>query len=95
MHTINAAVLAVLVAAIPGSASGLTYGNATCNQLVDEVVNTKKMFDKVAADLNQQGEQPATRRESVQLSVLTQRHDRAFAMLAIKCPETLSNINFD
>ncbi|HYG88092.1 MAG TPA: hypothetical protein VD978_17740 [Azospirillum sp.] len=95
MHTINAAALAVLVAATPGSASGLTYGNASCDQLVDEVVNTKTLFDKVAADIDKQGEQPATKREVVQLSILTQRHDRAFAMLAIKCPETLSNINFD
>jgi len=95
MLKINAAILVVLVAAIPNSASGITYGNATCNQLVDEVVNTKKLFDKVATEITQQGEQPATKREIVQLSVLTQRHDRAFAMLAIKCPETLSNINFD
>ncbi|PWC45765.1 hypothetical protein [Azospirillum sp. TSO22-1] len=95
MLKITAAVLAVLAAAIPGSAFGLTYGNATCGQLVDEVVNTKKLFDKLAADISRQGEQPATRQEIVQLSLLTQRHDRAFAMLAIKCPETLSNIDFN
>jgi len=89
------AILAALMAAIPGGAGALTYGNATCAQLVDEVVTTKKLFEKAAADFSRQGEQPATKQDIVQLSLLTQRHDRAFAMLVVKCPETLSNIDFD
>jgi hypothetical protein len=36
-----------------------------------------------------------TKQDIVQLSPLTQRHDRAFVMLMAKCPETLSNIDFD
>jgi hypothetical protein len=92
---INAAVLAVLAIALPGGATAIPYGDATCDQLVDEVVNTKKLFDKAAADFSRQAEQPATKPEIVQLSLLTQRHDRAFTMLAVKCPETLSGIDFD
>jgi hypothetical protein len=92
---INAAVLVVLASVLPGSATAISYGDATCNQLVDEVVNTKKLFDKATADFVRQAEQPATKQEIVQLSLLTQRHDRAFAMLAVKCPATLSGIDFD
>jgi hypothetical protein len=92
---ITAAVLAVLAIALPGGATAIPYGDATCDQLVDEVVNTKKLFDKAAADFSRQAEQPATKPEIVQLSLLTQRHDRAFTMLAVKCPETLSGIDFD
>lgn len=91
----DVAVLAALAIAIPGGASALTYANATCDQLVDEVVNTKKLFEQAAAEFSQQGEQPATKQDIVQLSRLTQRHDRAFAMLAVKCPATLSNIDFE
>lgn len=81
--------------ALPGSASALTYESASCSQLVDDVVNTKKLFDKAVDDINRQGEQPATKQDVVQLTLLTQRHDRAFAMLAARCPETLSNVDFD
>ncbi|WP_029010464.1 hypothetical protein [Azospirillum halopraeferens] len=87
--------LAALALAVPGGVSALTYGAATCDQLVDEVIETKKRFDAVAAEISRQGEQPATKQETVQLSLLTQRHDRAFAVLATRCPETLADINFD
>ena len=95
MFRVHAITLAALAIVIPGGASALTYGNATCNQLVDEVVNTKNLFDEAAADFRRQGEQPATKLEIIQLSLLTQRHGRAFTMLVAKCPETLSNIDLD
>jgi hypothetical protein len=95
MFRAQAVVFIALMSAIPNGASALTYGNATCDQLVDEVVNTKKLFEEAAQDFNKHNEQPATKQDIVQLSLLTQRHDRAFAMLAVKCPEALSNIDFD
>ena len=94
---INAAVLAVLAIALPGGATAIPYGDATCDQLVDEVVNTKKLFDKAAADFNRQAEHPATKPEIVQLSLLTQRHDRAFYHAGRKVPGDFlgSGIDFD
>ena len=91
----HVAILAVLATTIPNSASALTYGNATCDQLVDAVIDTKKRFDTMATEISREGEQPATKQEIIDLSLLTQRHDRAFAILAVRCPETLSNIEFD
>ncbi|QCG94388.1 hypothetical protein E6C67_10615 [Azospirillum sp. TSA2s] len=95
MFKAQAVVFTALISIISGGASALTYGNATCDQLVDEVINTKKLFEQAVQDFKQHSEQPATKQDIVQLSLLTQRHDRAFAMLAVKCPDALSNIDFN